>query len=254
MMNIKSTKLFYPLFRNLGKLFPTMILGLALLLMGCQKEKDLTTGGVTGFIKAIDKYAQFCDDMSGIKVTIANCSSYTNSVGKYQIGNIPIGTHTLEFTKNGYASDSCRLTITPGEIPVFNPKMIFLAEKPDVKITSLDISVTENKIILKGTLSQTYSVARFFVYINNTPDVSYNNYYLEISDSYWWIYQDNSYGSITDMTYNGEFEKDFNVTHITNYISKNPTYAAIYITNPFYNYNKERALINAWPVTKINIH
>lgn len=252
-MNSKI-KLFYLLSVPPDKLFRTIILGLALLLMGCQKEKDFTIGGVTGFVKAIDKYAQFCEDMSGVKVTIANCSGYTNSEGKYQIGNIPIGTHILEFTKNGYASDSCRLTITPGEIPVFNPTMIFLAEKPDVKITGLDISVVKDKIILKGTLSQSYSVARFFVFLNNSPDVSFNNYSLEGSDFYWWIYQDNSYGSITDMIYNGEFEKEVYVYGITDYISKNPTYIAIYIANPFYNYNKENSLVNAWPVTQINFN
>jgi hypothetical protein len=42
------------------------------------------------------------------------------------------------------------------------------------------------------------------------------------------------------------------VEGITEYISKNSTYVAIYIANPFYNYNKENSLINAWPVTKVN--
>jgi hypothetical protein len=251
-MSSETIKIFYSLSLKPHKFLQTMILGLVLLLLGCQKEADFTTGGVTGFIKAIDKYAQFCEDMSGVKVTIANCSGYTNSEGKYQIGNIPIGTHTLKFTKPGYASDSCRLAITPGKIPVFNPKMVFLSEKPDVKITGMDISFVKDKIILKGTLSQSYSVARFFVFINYTPDVSYNNYTLEGSDFYSWIYQDNSYGSITDMTYHGDFEKVVYVEGITEYISKNSTYVAIYIANPFYNYNKENSLINAWPVTKVN--
>lgn len=250
-MNSKSIKLFNPLFLKLVKLFQAMILGLGLLLIGCQKEKDFTTGGVAGFVKAIDKYAQFCDDMSGVNVTIANRSAYTNSEGKYQIDNIPIGNHILKFTKGGYASDSCRLKITPGEIPVFNPTTIFLAEKPDVKISSMDISVVNDTIILNGTLSQSYSVARFFVYIGNTPDVSYNNYDLQASDMFWWSSHDFDYGSITDLTYKGEFEKFFYVPHITDYISKNPTYTAIYITNPFYIDNKENGLINAWPVTKI---
>ena len=251
-MNSKSNKLFYTLPLKSSICFQTIFFALAILLTGCQKDKDFTTGSVTGFVKTIDKYAQFREDNSGVKVTLGNCSAYTNSTGKYQLNNVPIGTHNIEYTKDGYSTDTCLIAITPGEIPVFNSRIIFLAEKPDVKITSMEISIVNDKLILKGKLSQSYSVARFFVFINNTPDVSYTNYSLESSDFYWWIYLDNDYGSITDMTYNGEFEKYFTIAGLTDYISKNPTYLAIYITNPFYNHNKENSLITAWPVTKVN--
>jgi hypothetical protein len=208
-MKSNSKKLFYSLSLKSGICFQTIFFAFAILLTGCQMEKDYTTGSVTGFVKTIDKYAQFREDNSGVKVTLGNCSVYTNSEGKYQLSNVLIGTHTIEFKKDGYPFDTCLLTITPGEIPVFNSRLIFLAEKPDVKITGLEISTATDKLILKGNLSQSYSVARFFVYINNTPDVSYNKYSLESSDFYWWIYRDNDYGSITELTYNGEFEKEY---------------------------------------------
>jgi len=251
-MKSKSNKIFYSLSLKSGICFQTIFFAFAILLTGCQKEKDFTTGSVTGFVKTIDKYAQFSEDNSGVEVILGNCSAYTNSEGKYQLSNVPIGTHTIEYKKDGYPFDTCILTITPGEIPVFNSRLIFLAEKPDVKITGLEISTTNDKLRLKGSLSQSYSVARFYVYINNTPDVSYSNYSLESSDFYWWIYLDNAYGSITELTYNGEFEKEYFIDGLTDYISKNPVYVAIYITNPFYNHNKVNSLISAWPVTKVN--
>lgn len=251
-MKRKSNNLFYSFSLKSGIYSRTIFFLLSVLFTGCQKEKDFTTGSVTGFVKTIDKYAQFREDNSGVKVTLGNHSAYTNSEGKYQLSNVPIGTHTIEYEKDGYPYDTCLLTITPGEIPVFNSRLIFLAEKPDVKITGMEISIVNDKLILKGSLSQSFSVARFFVYVNNTTDVSYNNYSLESSDFYWWIYLDNDYGSLTDMTYNGEFEKSFAIAGLTDYISKNPTYLAVYITNPFYNHSKGNSLLTAWPVTKVN--
>lgn len=251
-MKRKSNKLFYSLSLKSGICFQTIVFAIAILLAGCQKEKDFTTGSVTGFVKTMDKYAQFQEDNSGVKVTSGNCSTYTNSLGKYRLTNVPIGTHSIKYTKDGYSSDSCLITITPGGIPVFNSKSIFLSEKPDVKITSLGISIVKDKLILKGTLSQTYSVARFFVYINNSSEVSYNNYNLEASDLFFYNFEDNYYDGVADLTYKGDFEKEYYITGITDYISNNPTYLAIYITNPFYNHKKENSLIPAWPVTKVN--
>ena len=57
---------------------------------------------------------------------------------------------------DGYSSDTCLITITPDEIPVFNSKIIFMAEKPDVKITSMEISLASEKLILKEKLSKFY--------------------------------------------------------------------------------------------------
>jgi len=243
----KSNKSFYPFALNTGKLFQTMFLGCALLLIGC--EKDHTTGGVTGFVKTIDKYAQFCDDKSGVKVSIANCSGYTNSDGKYEIDNVPIGIHTMAYSKEGYSSDICTLTITPGDIPVNNPDLVFLSEKPNVKITSMDISVGDEKLIIKGTLSESYTIALFRVFIHNTSDVSYKKYDLSGSDLFWWIYFDNSYGSLTNLTYYGKFEKEIFIPEISNYVLTNPAYVAIYIANPFYI--NESGFVSAWPVTQI---
>ncbi len=251
-MKRKSNKLFYSLSLKSGICFQTVFFALAILLTGCQKENDFTTGMVTGFVKTMDKYAQFQEDNSGVKVTAGNCSAFTNSAGKYQLTNVPIGTCSIEYTKDGYSSDTCLITVTPGVIPVFNSRSNFLSEKPDVKITSMEISIVNEKVIFKGKLSQPHSVARFFVYINNTPDVSYNNYFLEVSDLFWFNFTDNYYGDIADMTYYGEFEKEYYINGLTDYLSNNPTYLAIYITNPFYNHNKESSLITAWPVTKVN--
>lgn len=251
-MKSKTNKLIYSLSLKTGICFQTVFFAFAILLTGCQKEKGFTTGSVTGFVKTIDKYAQFREDNSGVKVTLNNCSTFTNSEGKYQLNNVPIGTHSIEYTKAGYPSDSCLITITPGEIPVFNSRLIFLAEKPTVKITSMEISIAKDKLILKGHLSQDYSVARFIVYINNTTYVSYNNYYMEVMDLFFCNFNDNYFDGIAELTYNGEFEKEYFVDGLTDYISKNPVYVAIYITNAFYNHNKVNSLISAWPVTKIN--
>ena len=251
-MKRKSNNLFYSFSLKSGIYSRTIFFLLSLLFTGCQKEKDFTTGSVTGFVKTIDKYAQFREDNSGVKVTLGNHSAYTNSEGKYQLSNVPIGTHTIEYEKDGYPYDTCLLTITPGEIPVFNSRLIFLAEKPDVKITGMEISIVNDKLILKGSLSQSFSVARFFVYINNSSEVSYNNYNLEASDLFFYNFEDNYYDGVANLTYKGDFEKEYYITGITDYISNNPTYLAIYITNPFYNHKKENSLIPAWPVTKVN--
>jgi hypothetical protein len=70
--------------------------------------------------------------------------------------NVPIGSQSIEYTKDGYSSDTCLKTITQDEISVVNSKIIFMAEKPDVKITSMGISVATDKLILKEKLSKVY--------------------------------------------------------------------------------------------------
>ena len=70
--------------------------------------------------------------------------------------NVPNGSQSIEYTKDGYSSDTCLVTIPPDEIPVVNSKIIFMAEKPDVKITSMEVSFATDKLIVKGKLPKVY--------------------------------------------------------------------------------------------------
>jgi len=75
--------------------------------------------------------------------------------------NVHIGNQSIEYTKDGYSPYTCLITITPGEIPVFNSRIIFLAEKSDVKITSMEISFAKDKLIQKESCRKSIVHWRF---------------------------------------------------------------------------------------------
>ena len=230
--------------------FLFLLLGLVLCFNSCEDENF--NGEITGFVKLYNKDGYLVDDKSGVKVTIGEHSTYTNSAGKYLLSGIHMGTYLVKYSYEDYSNDSNLVAITPGEIPILNVKPGTLCEYPDVEITSLEFKVDSNRIELQGTLSKSFSVFNLYLFIGDSPNVSYYNYDSEIHRSLFWIATHNL--DLSMPSYNEELNLVFGGLYMDRVFPNDSAYIAVYISNPFCKYKKD--YIKAWTTTKVikNIH
>ncbi len=230
--------------------FLFLLLGLTLCFNSCEDENF--NGELTGFVKLYNKDGYLLDDKSGVNVTIGEQSTYTDPAGKYLLSGIPMGSYLVKYSYEGYSNDSNLVAITPGEIPIFNAKSGTLCEYPDVEITNLEFKVDSNRIELNGTLSKPFSVFNLYLFISDSPNVTYNNYDSEIHRSMFWISYHNL--DLSMPSYNEELNIVFDGLYMDRVFPNDSAYFAVYISNPFCKYEKD--YIKAWTTTKVikNIH
>ncbi len=85
---------------------------LAGLMTGCAKDEASTFGGISGVVK--DKIT--AEALAGVRVSImpGGDSSVTGKDGNFQFKDLDAADYTVSFMKEGYASDSKKVTVSPG--------------------------------------------------------------------------------------------------------------------------------------------
>lgn len=78
-------------------------------LSGCQPDKEIIKGSISGFIRTFDQSSVPVEDQSGVTVNLYKDtalleSQYTDPEGKYTFETVPYGTYRIDPAKDGYVS------------------------------------------------------------------------------------------------------------------------------------------------------
>lgn len=168
----------------------TSSIGLSLLLLftsSCDKKEEceypnLTEANIDGSVLLFDD-AEEPLDKSGMTVSILYSnpliSDSTDENGRYQLKNVPFGTYTLMYEKQGYGTyfytmaheNNCQPS---NEVPSF-----YLGKKSTTSITSLSAESSAAHIDIELTISPdaTSEQARYIrLFFKNENDVSNSSY------------------------------------------------------------------------------
>jgi hypothetical protein len=170
----------------------SILIGIAIIasfMSSCEKEGPAGPAGPTlkgtviGFVTLYDEFGSQVSDKSGVTVTVEgvtpSISVTTNSVGKYQIDDLPTGTYDLTFGKLGYSTyRSLGFSFVGGEKPrVYN---VSLSQQSTTIISNLSLSISSSTtMVLSGTVSPTTPTgsSRYFrFYFGRSNPVTSTNY------------------------------------------------------------------------------
>ena len=139
---------------------------------GCAQDEVSTFGGISGVVK--DKITS--EALAGVRVSImpGGDSSVTGTDGNFQFKDLDAADYTVSFMKEGYASDSKKVTVSPGmnrdASVTLEPIMPVLAVTPaklefgsESTTLALDIANTG-----KGSLQ--WSIAEEIGWLSCQPD------------------------------------------------------------------------------------
>lgn len=178
--------------------FIVLLLGTTLL-QGCQDSpvsEALPARNLNGSVQLWDDKTNVLSDHGGVAVTIdgqAGIRATTNSTGDYVFGNLPYGTYTLSFTKEGigtYRLFGLRHTdgTAPGDSSSL-PRVVQLGKQSTTSITSFtlagntyagDSTQTDGSgVTFRATISPAPSSAsRAYIrhFLSTEPTVSSTNY------------------------------------------------------------------------------
>ena len=169
-----------------------IFLGLFLILLlhsGCEKSEILQLdlkGTLKGEVLTLNEFGYPNYDNGNITIHLEgsepSLSVITDSVGKYELNNVPIGTYNLIISKEGYGEHQRQgFQIVGGNEPLyFNGSII---EKSSTTIESLSLENKHNELFLKGIVNHNYindgwgfrTVAiRYFVHsLDNPSDTNF---------------------------------------------------------------------------------
>lgn len=124
-----------------------------LCLFACKKE---TTSSITGTVSLFDDGTTSVEN-SGMKVLLEGTSpeifAQTNSDGNFTIGNVPFGTYTLIFSKDGYGTYkffNATLTESGGAYNI--TETIKLGQVSDLAITDFEVHISNGSIDYTGSI------------------------------------------------------------------------------------------------------
>lgn len=152
--------------RNLFLLFVSW------LLVACAEDETTTFGSISGVVK--DKNT--AEALVGVRVTITpgGDSSVTGADGNFQFKDLDAADYTVSYIKEGYISDSKKVTVSPGvnrdASIMLEPIAPILAVSPSSldfgsELTTLALDITN---IGKGTLQ--WSIAEEISWLSCQPD------------------------------------------------------------------------------------
>jgi hypothetical protein len=104
------------------------------------------TGSLAGYVSVYDEFGSSVTDKSGIKVTVEGTtpeiSVTTNTIGMYQIDNLPMGTYDLSYSKTGYCTSKNFGISHSGGI---KPTIVYgyISQTPATKIESFSLSYAD---------------------------------------------------------------------------------------------------------------
>lgn len=156
------------------------------LFFGCDEDEIglNLTGGIKGNVNAYNLH--FDEDNDSILVTIKGSdpliAGYTDSLGNYEIIDIPSGTYNIIFTKDGYGETQIQGVQIVGGGEAIEQEQVIISEIPKVRIENFSSVFTNNIVELKGSFS--YSTCEYFymtVFLSDSPNVSKENYKYQIT-------------------------------------------------------------------------
>lgn len=142
------------------------------LMTGCAKDEASTFGGISGVVK--DKIT--AEALAGVRVSImpGGNSSVTGEDGNFQFKDLDAADYTVSFMKEGYVSDSKKVTVSPGmnrdASVTLEPIVPVLTVTPSKlefgnELTTLALDITNTG---KGTLQ--WSIAEEISWLTCQPD------------------------------------------------------------------------------------
>jgi len=160
-----------------------------ILSIGCSKDKEILTGGITGIISVYDENHSMPPDMSGVNVSLFNDTTFisetvTDVNGRYFFEDIQYGRYRMNLVKEGYTGQMSSSyyyhvggyspTLASGavcQIPVYN-----------LSVDSVNVfsgSRDEDEIVFYVKVNGDTKV-KFYYYpivglCSNSPDVSVDN-------------------------------------------------------------------------------
>jgi hypothetical protein len=135
--------------------FSLAIVAFLLLLTACKDEDSICTtcpipGTIKGTLMLVDSTGIAFDDYSGATVELEGTSYQTtsNSLGEWEIQNVPIGIYTIRFSKQGfgYQRHIGFQFVGNGSITLDYPFMIGIAPSYNVTLDSLVVTQTNTYI------------------------------------------------------------------------------------------------------------
>ena len=152
------------------KVFLTMMV--CMLLTGCSQDETTMFGSISGVVK--DKITS--EALAGVRVTImpGGDSSVTGTDGNFQFKDLDASDYTISYAKEGYVSDSKKVTVSPGMnrdasvllepiVPVLSVSPAKLDFEEETTTLALDIKNTG-----KGTLQ--WSLSEDIGWLSCQPD------------------------------------------------------------------------------------
>lgn len=165
-----------------------------LLSIGCTKDKEILTGGITGVISVYDENHSMLSDMSGVNVSLFGDTTFisetvTDVNGRYYFEDIQYGRYRMNLEKEGYTGQMSSSyyyhvggyspTLASGavcQIPVYN-----------LSVDSMKISPLggyEDELVFYVKVNGDTQVKYFYYPIiglcSNSSDVSATNYVSKI--------------------------------------------------------------------------
>lgn len=158
------------------------------LLAGCQRDKEIIKGSISGFINTLDQSTFPLTDQSGVEVQLYKDTAFidsklTDSNGKYAFEDIPYGTYRIDLDKEGFVAGLYQPLVhhiggyspTPANYPLYEVPTYLLS----IDSLSYDTNNYFFSIYVKfnGDTILPSSVYGYIirVFAGTTPEVNINN-------------------------------------------------------------------------------
>lgn len=188
------------------KYFPVVLLFICIC---CEDSIFYTkpTGTITGYVDLM-----YQSSFEGVKVTVdqVNKHAYSDSTGKWVIKNLPQGTYTFTFSKEGYGTYKYfGYNFVGGGDDYFsthgNLAPVNIYKIPEYSIKDININIETympdfNVINISGNLSEYVEEGyKVIVFIGLSEEVSYESGYHIFSNCSYYIFSDSTYSIGIDV-------------------------------------------------------
>ncbi len=135
-------------------------------------ESKIPDGSLVGFVDLVDLHGKELLQRDGVEVRLegSNRSIATAINGRFELKNIPAGTHFLEIEKEGFGKLKVGpLFIVGGQMPAFIEQELKLYQLPHITMPSASISLLNNDLVTnaKFTTQKPFAIKML---ISDNPD------------------------------------------------------------------------------------
>jgi len=157
---------------------------------GCKKDNPVsTTGNLVGHAYLINNQEIKMSDNSQITVSVEGTSYHdsTKTDGSYSISNVPYGTHTITFQKNGFTLEKIQdyQFVDGGKNPIYD---VGLRAFPTFSIGNLSAVISSGNVSLTVSLVggelNSYKEARIFISKDSSTVSCEPKFYIYTTPSY----------------------------------------------------------------------
>ncbi|WP_160143438.1 carboxypeptidase-like regulatory domain-containing protein [Chryseolinea soli] len=146
---------------------------------GCEKEKTVSLrGDVIGFVKLIDEKGNPQRDNGNAKVTVGEnvATSTTEASGRFEMKNVPVGTYTMTFEREGYSVKKQFNQLLAGGNEPAVVTGITLVQFPTIAASDIKVTSDGYFVTATGTLNPAVDFYLIRLYVNDSSNVSNEHY------------------------------------------------------------------------------